>query len=227
MISPSGSLYLSRQAWLYVRVPKWGTFEPCLFELPQRNIIIDGYVQSYKYFNHSWENIKDVVTFRDSIWRNASSLLNSVWDRKTYPPNTTAVVGVHVRRGDKTEIYNRYKGNTLAPKEYFLNAIQWMKKAIPDKRVVFIVTSDDMAWCRTHLSGEDIKMAPPDSPPTHIALLGSCDHVIMSVGTFGWWGGWWSGGKVVYYKHFPAKNSGLYKRFKAEDHFLPSWVGLE
>ena len=186
-------------------------------------------MQSYKYFNQSWENIKDIVTFRDSIWRKASSLLNSVWDRKTYPPSETAVVGIHVRLGDMQYLYQSHKsrGYTVATKAYFLNAIQWMKKAIPDKRVVFIVTSDDMAWCRTHLSGEDIKMAPPASPSTHIALLGSCDHVIMSTGTFGWWGGWWSGGKVVYYKHFPAKNSSLDRDFKAEDHFLPSWVGME
>ena len=104
-----------------------------------------------------------------------------------------------------------------------------MKKAIPDKRVVFIATCDDndMLWCETQLRREDIEMAPPAWPATHMALLARCDHVIMSVGTFGWWGGWWSGGKVVYYKHYPAKVPWMAKNFKAEDHFLPSWVGME
>ena len=59
-----------------------------------------------------------------------------------------------------------------------------------------------------------------------LAILSSCNHTIMTVGTFGWWGGYLAGGLTVYYRNFPAKGFELYQHFSREDHFPPGWVGL-
>ena len=60
-------------------------------------------------------------------------------------------------------------------------------------------------------------------------MLASCDHVIMTVGTYGWWGAYLAGGDVVYYwdreqcLHDPPLPVEI-KR--PQDFFLPSWVPL-
>jgi len=59
-----------------------------------------------------------------------------------------------------------------------------------------------------------------------LAILSSCNHTIMTVGTYGWWGGYLAGGLTTYYRKFPPKTSELYEYFSRKDHFPPQWVGL-
>jgi galactoside 2-L-fucosyltransferase 1/2 len=61
-----------------------------------------------------------------------------------------------------------------------------------------------------------------------MAMLASCDHTISTVGSFGWWIGWLSGGDVTYFK-WPAKEgSPLRKQYGKDfsDYFYPGWIGL-
>ena len=60
-----------------------------------------------------------------------------------------------------------------------------------------------------------------------LAVLASCDHIIMSTGTYGWWAAWLTGGVVVYYK-YPAREGSLYsKHFNGDDFFPPHWIPME
>jgi len=59
-----------------------------------------------------------------------------------------------------------------------------------------------------------------------LAILSSCNHTIMTVGTYGWWGGYLAGGITIYYRNFPAKTSELWHWFSHKDHFPPNWIGL-
>ena len=57
-------------------------------------------------------------------------------------------------------------------------------------------------------------------------LMSSCDHMIMAVGTFGWWASWLTsqrGGTSMYYKYPFTTTSGARKRFVSEDHFPHKW----
>jgi len=63
-------------------------------------------------------------------------------------------------------------------------------------------------------------------PEVDLAILSSCNHTIMTVGTYGWWGAYLAGGLTTYLRNFPAKNGELYSGFSRQDHFLPEWVGL-
>ena len=60
----------------------------------------------------------------------------------------------------------------------------------------------------------------------HLAVLGKCNHVIMSVGTFGFWAGYLSGGDVIYYTPPYKKGSPLDIQFSGDDFFLPKWIGI-
>jgi galactoside 2-L-fucosyltransferase 1/2 len=59
-----------------------------------------------------------------------------------------------------------------------------------------------------------------------MATIVECDHVIMTIGSYGWWCGWLAGGDVVYYKRAALPGSRFAKRINYEDHFYPGWVGF-
>ena len=59
-----------------------------------------------------------------------------------------------------------------------------------------------------------------------LAILSSCNHTIMSVGTFGWWAGYLAGGVTVYYRNFPRRGAELMPLFSRADFFPPEWIGL-
>ncbi|GFR66920.1 galactoside 2-alpha-L-fucosyltransferase, partial [Elysia marginata] len=203
-------------------------FDPCLLQLPPReNIIVGGYLQSYKYFDDVHHRIKKQLVFQDNVSFQASVLLNNLLDGHSHPRNATALVGVHVRRGDMLWRKNTARGYTTASRSYLFKAFQWFVDALPDKALLFVMVCEDAVWCEKYVGeSSSVKMAPPASAKVHLALLASCDHMIMSTGTFGWWGAWLAGGKVVYYKNYPVKNSEIDKGFNKNDFFLPTWVGL-
>ena len=57
------------------------------------------------------------------------------------------LVGVHVRRTDFEKSVKK-EGGRLATPDYFRKSMEWFQKkyATPDRRVMFIVISDDMDW---------------------------------------------------------------------------------
>jgi len=59
-----------------------------------------------------------------------------------------------------------------------------------------------------------------------MAILSSCQHVIMSTGSYGWWAAWLAGGTTIYYSDWPRKGSELDGITNHEDLFLPNWIGM-
>ena len=59
-----------------------------------------------------------------------------------------------------------------------------------------------------------------------LAILSSCNHSIISVGTYGWWAGYLARGITVYYRNYPRKGAELMPLFSRDDYFPPEWVGL-
>ncbi|XP_060587992.1 uncharacterized protein LOC132743491 [Ruditapes philippinarum] len=59
-----------------------------------------------------------------------------------------------------------------------------------------------------------------------LAAMSLCDHMIISVGTFGWWGGWLAGGSVIYFNGYPKPGSEISKYFVKDDFYPPFWIGI-
>ena len=55
------------------------------------------------------------------------------------------------------------------------------------RHVVFIVASDDREWCFRYISlvSENAHISNMTSVEEDFVLMSSCDHMIMTVGTFG------------------------------------------
>jgi galactoside 2-L-fucosyltransferase 1/2 len=68
-----------------------------------------------------------------------------------------------------------------------------------------------------------------NSPGTDFAILAGCDHMIMSIGTFGWWISWLGahqrGGDVLYFaNYFNFDNDSIQQEVKLEEHYPLNWI---
>ena len=97
-----------------------------------------------------------------------------------------------------------------------------------NEHVVFIVASDSILWCSKYISpyGDNVFVSNLTSVYEDFVLMSSCDDMIMTVGTYGWWASWLSsqrGGTSVYYKFPFVTETAMRNGFEISNHFPPKW----
>lgn len=190
-----------------------------------------GYFQSWKYFAHIRDEVKAQFTFQNEIQEQASSLIESAIKR-TFDSSTrradVTLIGVHVRRGDVATYDSFLLGYTTASSEYITDAMQYFGRRFRRSKLLFLLCSDDFEWCEKNVKevSGPIARLKNASDVTHLAALSLCNHTIITVGSFGWWGAWLAGGETVYYKNFPRPTSPLSTDFYAKDYYYPGWLGM-
>ena len=182
-----------------------------------KNWSLAGYLQSWKYFHNATEKIKRAFTFKHKYSTHATKYLDSI--RKRDVEN----VCVHVRRGDFLRVYKI--GYTFVPKSYIERAMGVFYRRY--SKVQFIFVSDDMKWCsRNFINQNDTYFSPFRDNVLDLALLASCDHVIITSGSYGWWGAWLAGGITVYFLGFPDPGSWLDTQYNTADYYPEHWIGM-
>ena len=194
------------------------------------SIRLQGYFFSWKYVTPIEDLLRGELRFRRSLTDFVKKfLLSSVprgWETAVF-----VRVGVHVRRGDFLRRRWVGMGLTVVNEQYLNRSMTFFIERY--SRVQFVVASDDIGWCQKTitLSSFDqqrvnIIFSVGHSAEQDLALLASCDHMIMSTGTYGWWASWFANGTTVYYKNFARPGSGIWRKSRAADHFPPSWIGM-
>lgn len=142
---------------------------------------LDGYWQSYKYFDSIAETIRADFTVRAHLPEKVQKLKDEIISMHS--------VCIHIRRGD-------YVGNSVhevVNSEYYDRALELLKeKTIIDHLYVF---SDDIAWCKEMLAfpypttyvGDEYA---GERAIGHFALMQSCEHFIIPNSSFSWWAAW-------------------------------------
>ena len=163
--------------------------------------------EHYQYFVHDFEEICNLFTFKEEILHKANVSLSSTLNNIIR--SNVALVGIHVRRGNR-----RFKTN-LAPQDYFTKAMDYFRQKYHN--VHFVVASIDRMWVKEKLCPfSNVTLLPAgSSAATDMAALTLCDHVIMSVGTFGFWAGLLAGGEVIYFNGNDQVN-----------YFPPHWIPM-
>lgn len=187
-----------------------------------------GYFQSYKYFDHCRESLLRELHFRPNVQSRIHSFLLGTKQNQSTDTQPT-FIGVHIRRGDMASDYSFRRGYTVASKTYLDKAVKFYKELFSDKNIVFIVITDDETWSKKNFDpagSHCVYSIFRKEPIVDLALLSSCNHTIMTVGSYGWWGAYLANGKTVYYNNFPRPGSVIDKGFNKRDYFLPGWVGL-
>ncbi len=167
---------------------KWGRKKNCFhwdfdryvsidnFIETNRDIVINGYWQSEKYF----QSISGVVK-SEFLMRDTDSLLKNEYYKEITDSNSTCV---HVRLGD----YQGLKLYSTYGIEYYREAIRLILKKTD---TTFFVFSDDIKGAKALLSDEFplLKYVSYDNQSgiSDFFLMSQCNNFIMANSTFSWW----------------------------------------
>jgi hypothetical protein len=127
-----------------------------------KNIVLDGYWQSEKYFKRYRDDILNHFDFgRDSL------------------PGT---VSVHVRRGDYLRLRQKHPPVTA----------EWMMEQMSKfPGAWFHFFSDDIAWCKSVFGRRrDCVFSEGKKEVDDLIKMSWCSSHICSASTFSWWGAW-------------------------------------
>jgi len=132
------------------------------------NLQLRGWFQSQRYFAAHADHVRRVLTpvcFSENgeLARTAS---------------------LQVRRGDF--VYMQVK-HPLVPMAFYEKAMERLRSAGTRK---FLVFSDDLAWCRSHVWPVDVTVIPDLSVLGQFSLTMACEHHILANSSFSWWSAW-------------------------------------
>ena len=219
--------------WKILIEEKCCTFDSRLFNLSKENMKIGHFFSSFKYFQDIFEDVYDKILshFNKNLQIKAERFIqeakydytqrNEIGSKVT---NITSVC-VHVRRGDFLLEYNIKYGFIVSSSLDIQYAMNYMQTK--SKYIIFIVMSNDLKWCKVNLNRTNVYFSNLTSANEDFVLMCSCDHMIMTVGTFGWWGAWftsWRGGIAMYYKHQCINNTHRYRTISRHDWFPSHWL---
>ncbi len=158
----------------------WGLF---ISVFPD-NAYLDGWFNSYQYFEKYKDNIQEIFTVRTpfiKLNQGFTNLIEEAWNRS---------ISLHVRRGDYVNLSwaNRWHG--VCSIEYYKTAIASMMEKIENP--VFFIFSDDIAWCRENIvfpEGIQVYFIDHNRNAGHedMRLMYTCSHHIIANSTFSWW----------------------------------------
>lgn len=137
-------------------------------------VFIEGYFQSYLYFEKYAKIITNEISFKFQKNSQINDLINQIDHYNS--------VSLHVRRIDydpKLEIH------------YYVNAASLIYKSV--KNPHFFIFSDDIPWCKEHLTFLQQKTFVSHNYQDEVIdlkLISNCKHHIIANSSFSWWGAW-------------------------------------
>ncbi|KAF4522123.1 hypothetical protein B566_EDAN012585 [Ephemera danica] len=132
---------------------------------------------------------------QDLLQESSEESLHAIGDRirkaqKLKDDEPLEFVGVHVRRRDYfLFLWYTFSDAKVANQQFYLNAMEEMRRQLHPRHCAFVVVSDDLAWCRKYLTGApDVEIAgtgDTKNPYFDLALLSACNHTVFAYGTYG------------------------------------------
>ena len=192
-------------------------YESRIFKYKYKNLYLDGYWQSEKYFNDFREEILKLYNFNKV--KNLAENLKLIRDI-----NLETAVCVNVRRAD---FLNNPEHNTVTI-DYYKTALNLLLKKI-GRNVELYIFSDDISWCKKNFTFsprinfmEENRIG--DRYYNYLYLMTCFKNYIIPNSSFAWWGAWLSSAKnkIVI---VPKKWSGLVHEDKID--IVPnSWIKI-
>ena len=144
------------------------------------NAYLDGYWNSFLYAEEVKKFIMKEFKFKNELSEKNAIVAKHIRD--------TTSISLHIRHGDYLKLQDRYAIPTIG---YYNSAIAYFQKRF--KKIRFFCFSDDIEWCKQHISVEDIEFidwnAGTDSY-VDMQLMSLCKHNIIANSTFSMWAAW-------------------------------------
>jgi len=159
-------------------------FDPDILKLGD-NVYLDGFWQSYKYFEAIESEIRNEFTFKNQF--------DDINEQLSMEIQSTNSVCLNVRRLDFVSSLNTNRFHGVCDMDYFNRSIDIIASRISDFKIY--VFSDDIHWCQENMkTNYPMKIVGPEYAGEkyqyklrHMSL---CKHFIIPNSTFGWWAAW-------------------------------------
>ena len=162
--------------------------------LDNRYNFIEGYFQSFTYFDHHKKEIINGLNFDiidDNEYLNYLTIIQE-----------SESVCIHIRTVQKTEHTSLEEKKELLDIDYYNNSITKMINKIGENSI-FFVFARDLIWAKNNLP-KGFKYVFVEQKVTNdlyeFILMSKCKNFILANSTFSWWAAYISGSKNVIYK---------------------------
>ncbi len=212
----------------------WMEFHENIYNLSSygcRNIKLNGYYQSWRYFEDYESDIRRQFTFlydiKNKALKNLQSALNAADNLLNLGSRSVhaVYVGVHIRLGDWKH------DNVQLIADYLARAVHYFTRLYAN--VIFIVCSNDQGWSRNSMQldaqiarNHSVWFSPNTDSALDMAILAHCNHSIITVGTYGWWSAFLAGGTTVYYEGSRRRMGSATLDSNVSHYFYPGWISL-
>ena len=154
-----------------------------VFDIKQ-SIYIDGYWQSYQYFQSIESQLKVELTPTAPLSGLNLSVAESIAQ--------VNAVSLHIRRGDYVSNNATNKVHGFLGLKYYEDAISVIASKVSNP--YFFVFSDDIAWAKENLELTNnvsfIDHNTGKNSYEDMRLMSLCQHHIIANSSFSWWGAW-------------------------------------
>jgi len=206
-----------------------------------KNVLICGFYQSWKYTVGIESELRHHLRLIPSVSATIHDYLDLIRP-PAWKGHSFSRIGIHIRAGDVLLRINYDFGHTVPQRPYFEQAMSRFLSESHGGRVQFIVTTDSLQWVkeaidftsiadqlnRTSTKTVDMNVVYSEGHDAgfDLALLSVCDGVIMTTGTYGWWGAWLANKTTIYYSNWPREGTTLFGHFSRNDFFPPNWIPI-
>lgn len=161
------------------RVNEW------FFEVEEKNVFIEGYFQSEKYFKEYREDFLNQFTQKYVPDEQYKNILHTIKNSNS--------VAVHVRRGDFLKAqHNNNPHHYLLKENYYRNAMEYIESHISNPNYYWF--SDDIDWVKKNFGKRKnfyfISLKSDHGDIDEMMLMSKCKHIIAANSTFSWWAAW-------------------------------------
>jgi hypothetical protein len=239
-------LYIREKEFAYNALPKpYGSNTTDKF--------LYGYFQSAKYFDHHRETLLQMIQLSDikakvlDKYPQYKYLLNS--DSNSNSNSNSKTISMHFRLGD----YKRLQGyHPVLPKEYYLNALLYVKKSLSnlktnninysgsdlDLKILYFCEENDedlaevaktIHYLQSHLNKNIVfeKIDGSLKDWEQMIIMSLCSSNIIANSTFSWWGAYFNTNhnynNIVCY---PKTWFGIKAKHNIKDLFLDNWIQI-
>lgn len=153
--------------------------------LTHPGVKLEGYFQSYKYF----QDVGDII---GAQVRKINAPSPWFVEMQSALASVGSWISVHVRRGDYLNKGVR-EIHGVVPRSYYVDALNLMDKAIPGSTPV--VFSDDLDFARRMLGNVSPRSIFVENPAASksvesVVLMSQSNGSILANSSFSWWGAW-------------------------------------
>jgi len=165
----------------YICRPEVTKFYPDILVENTADIYLDGYWQSYKYFNGYEDLIKTHLTFKINYLCFDKTCLDEILN--------TNSVSIHLRLTDRVGTEFGLQFFRYLEWDYYLQAVGIINERIDNPH--FFIFSDNIEWCQENLKiGFPVTYVKNQDEYNDLYLMGQCKHNIIAHSTFSWWAAW-------------------------------------